>query len=331
MCSLYVYQLLYATFVPFFTLFAISPIGTHGTKHGAVRRFIEGPLPHAGPTLAAHEALEVIRLPVVDGVLSGDGPPAGGALCGKVRRALLAVGLALLLPHLAAPVKRAPAPRAPEALGVVGAKPVLDDLPHDRLGARPAPLPHLLRVAAAAHEVVIVVVELSVDEPVVAEDALEALGVPAAGVVAEEAHGLADALLALVALGHRLHALVAQQGVVHVEVVALLEVLAAPGAREAGVVPALVPDGDLLAAAESYRLAALVAEDGVLGVAGAAVDAVVVGVVRSVLEGLVALAAAEVFLVPVLAFSVREGVGKYQLRGEGWWRGWGGVGKQQQY
>lgn len=195
---------------------------------------------------------------------------------------------------------------------MVGAQAVLDGLSDNRLGAGSAPPAHLPHVALAAHQIVVVVVELPVDEPVAAENAPEALCVPAPGVVVEEAHGLADALLALVALGHGLHALVAQQRVVHLVVVAVLEVLAAPVAREAGVVPAVVPDLDPLVL-ESDRLGALVAEDCVLGVAGVAVDAVLVGVVGLVLERLVALGAAEVLLVPILSLGVRKGARKYQL------------------
>ena len=205
----------------------------------------------------------MIWLPVVHGVLPDNGESARGALHCKVCRTLVAVWPSLPLLHLPSRFKGTPTPSALEALRVIVVEAVLDGLARNRLAARATPLAHLLYVASGAHEVVVVIVELAVDEPVVAEDALETLGVPAPSVVAEEGHGLADAFLALVALGHGLHALAAHQGVVHLEVLAVLEVLAAPVAHKARVMPALVLDGHLLVP-EAYGLGALVAEDCVL-------------------------------------------------------------------
>lgn len=258
----------------------------------------------------------MVRLLVVHSVFPRNGVEARGTLQGKLCCALLTVRPPFLLLHLVPPVEMAPTPRALEALLVVGAQAMLDGLADNRLATGPTPPPHLPRVTLAAHEVVVVVMEVPVDEPVATEDAPEALGVPTPGVVVEVAHGPVDALLAFVALGHGLHALVAVQRVVHLEVVAVLEVLAAPSAHKARVVPAGLTDLDPLVL-ESDWLGALVAEDGVLGVAGVAVDVVLVGIVGLVLEWLVALGAAEVLLVPILSLGVRECARKYQLQRNG--------------
>ena len=81
---------------------------------------------------------------------------------------------------------------------------------------------------------------------------------PALVVVAEVTDGRADGFLAVVTLGHRLHALVTVEISVHREILLSAKILAASLADKALLVPALPLGGDLPGAG-SDRLSALLA------------------------------------------------------------------------
>lgn len=136
---------------------------------------------------------------------------------------------------------------------------------------------------------------------------------PALVVVAEVADGRADGFLAVMALGHWLHALVAVEVSIHHEVLLPSKILSASLANKALFMPAFALGGDFLGA-ESNNLFALLAFLCVLIEAPFADSSLVHHAKCFLVDRSVAVSAGKMIAVPVfvLGFSVCRGENQLQ-------------------